>query len=110
MMNTSPASIWTAAVALRCSTLPSTRSTRLVPSAPTAPPDDGAGLSLRALYGRVATELDRAVARQGADATAALRRRFAAVPPYPDAVRKPELRAQAETELRRLLRDLTASR
>jgi hypothetical protein len=36
--------------------------------------DDGAGLSLKALYARVATELDQAMRRVGADATAALRR------------------------------------
>ena len=99
-----------AAPAVDTAPRPRRRTPDAAPTAPTAPPDDGAGLSLRALYGRVATELDRAVARQGADATAALRHRFDAVPPYPDAVRKPELRAQAETELRRLLRDLTASR
>ncbi len=83
---------------------------RPVDAAPAAPVDDGAGLSLKALYARVATELDQAMRRVGADATAALRARFDAVPPYPEAVRKPELRDQAERQLRALLRDLAKLR
>jgi len=83
---------------------------RPVDAGPTAPIDDGAGLSLKALYARVATELDQAMRRVGADATAALRTRFDAVPPYPEAVRKPELRVQAERQLRALLRDLAKLR
>ena len=77
-----------------------------VDAAPEAPVDDGAGLSLKALYARAATELDQAMSRVGTDATATLRARFDAVPPYADAVRKPDLRAQAERQLRALLRDL----
>lgn len=77
-----------------------------VDAAPEVAVDDGAGLSLKALYARAATELDQAMGRVGTDATAALRARFDAVPPYSDAVRKPDLRAQAERQLRSLLRDL----
>ncbi|MBL8623951.1 MAG: protein kinase [Myxococcales bacterium] len=77
-----------------------------IDAAPAGPVDDGAGLSLKALYARAATELDQAMSRVGTDATATLRARFDAVPPYADAVRKPDLRAQAESQLRSLLRDL----
>ena len=79
---------------------------RPVDAAPEALVDDGAGLSLKALYARAATELDQAMRRVGTDATATLRARFDAIPPYADAVRKPDLRAQAERQLRGLLRDL----
>ena len=78
--------------------------------AATAPPPDVEGLSLKALYGQVARQLDDAVARVGTDRTAALRQRFAAVPPYPDAVRKPSLRTDAEAQLKALSRDLAKLR
>ncbi|MBK9033519.1 MAG: protein kinase [Myxococcales bacterium] len=81
-----------------------------VDAAPAAPPPSPAisldGLSLKAQYKRIATELDAAMSRLGTDRTAALRRRFDAVPPYLDAVRKPTLRIEAEAELRALARDL----
>ena len=78
--------------------------------AATTPPPDVEGLSLKALYGQVARQLDDAVARLGADRTAALRQRFAAVPPYPDAVRKPALRTDAEAQLKALSRELAKLR
>jgi serine/threonine-protein kinase len=70
------------------------------------PSVDVGGMSLKALYAHVAQVLDAAVTRLGADRTDALRRRFEAVPPYLEATRKPELKAQAMTELQALARDL----
>lgn len=86
-------------------------STRPAPSpAVVAPPPRLApslqGQSLKTKYGRVAAELDAAVSRLGAGRTAELRRRFAAMPPYLDAVRKPELRTAAESQLAAIARDL----
>ena len=75
---------------------------------PPAPAADVDGMSLKALYAHVATALARATEQVGSDHTAALRRRFEAVPPYLEAARKPALRDQAVTELRRLARDLAA--
>ena len=79
---------------------------RTVPVDAGPPPPDVEGLSLKALYGQVARQLDDAVLRLGADRTAALRARFASVPPYLDAVRKPALRTDAETQLKALSREI----
>ncbi|HVV84205.1 MAG TPA: hypothetical protein VHE35_14130, partial [Kofleriaceae bacterium] len=64
--------------------------------------------SLKVLYQQVNDAYNAAVAHHGVDALAGLRRRLDSVPPYTEAVRKPALRAQAETELRALARDLAA--
>ena len=73
-----------------------------VPDAPAA--------TLKGLYEQVGKALDTAMAKRGRDATQKLRERYAAIPPYLEAVRKPDLRAQAETQLKALLRDLAALR
>ncbi|MBE7448631.1 MAG: hypothetical protein HS111_07025 [Kofleriaceae bacterium] len=80
---------------------------------PPRAPDAGAtaaadNATLRQLYEQVGRALDQAITRHGRDATEVLRRRYAAIPPYLEAVRKDELRAQAERQLRALAADLAA--
>jgi hypothetical protein len=66
--------------------------------------------TLKGLYEQVGRALDQAVTKHGRDATAALSQRYARVPPYLEAVRKPDLRAEAESQLKQLLRDRAALR
>ncbi len=68
-------------------------------AAPVAP-------SLKELYQQVPAALNAAVERHGLDRTASLRQRFDRIPSWSDAQRKPEVRAQAEQELRALAREL----
>jgi serine/threonine-protein kinase len=75
------------------------------PKVDAAVPDEPA-TSLKGLYAQVGRALDTAVAKHGRDATAELSARYARVPPYLEAARKPELRAEAESQLKSLLRDL----
>jgi len=70
------------------------------------PPTSNA--TLRQLYEQVGRALDAAIATHGNDKTAAYKRRYAQIPPYLEAVRKDDLRAQAEAQLRALQRDLAA--
>jgi serine/threonine-protein kinase len=64
--------------------------------------------TLRQLYEQVGRQLDQAIKARGNDATEPYRKRYAGIPPYLEAVRKDDLRAQAEKQLRALARDLAA--
>ena len=73
-----------------------------------APVPDVPAATLKGLYSQVGQALEAAMTKHGRDRTQALRDRYARIPPYLEAVRKPELRTQAETQLKALLRDLAA--
>ncbi len=62
--------------------------------------------TLRQLYEQVGRALDQAIASRGRDATEPYRKRYSQIPPYLEAVRKDDLRKQAEAQLRALARDL----
>jgi serine/threonine-protein kinase len=66
--------------------------------------------SLRQLYEQVGTALDKAIVKYGKDKTEAFKRRYSDIPPYLEAIRKDDLRKQAETKLLALKRDLAALR
>jgi serine/threonine-protein kinase len=68
------------------------------------PPTSNA--TLRQLYEQVGSALDKAIVKYGKDKTDAFKRRYAAIPPYLEAIRKDDLRKQAETQLRALQRDI----
>jgi hypothetical protein len=64
--------------------------------------------TLRQLYEQVGSSLDKAIVKYGKDKTDAFKRRYSSIPPYLEAIRKDDLRKQAETQLLALKRDLAA--
>jgi hypothetical protein len=88
---------------------------RAVDAGVTAPPPVDAGApaqtsnaTLRQMYERVGRQLNAAIAKHGIDKTTRFKRTFDAIPPYLEAVRKDDLRKQAESQLRALERELGA--
>jgi serine/threonine protein kinase len=89
---------------------------RPVDAGVTAPPpavDAGApaqtsNATLRQMYERVGRQLNAAIAKHGIDKTTRYKRSFDSIPPYLEAVRKDDLRKQAESQLRTLERELGA--